>query len=473
MSNNNLPMMPAMTPVVPQQYAYPGPSLRQLWTIAWAYRVQAVAIAGAITVLGAIVIKLLPKTYEATATVLIAYEINDPIAGQEFPIGLLGSYISTQMELMESNAVLVPVIEKLGIHQYERYQDFDGTPEELRETILESLRKNLSITQGDWGSHFIYINYAAETAQEAAAVANAVTEEYLARKSSWVLNPASDREKRYTEKLEEFRRNVDEAQQRVTEFRQRAGLIDLDNASALDMDRLTALEKSLLEAESTKRGAELRLSTGADVDDAVLESSTIQDLKGRLSEQQSLMAELRTSLGGRHPQVQELQSQINQTQGAIRRETSTYSGSAQATLRRAEQQVKQLQTEVANQRDKVLEVRRLQEEGGRYTRELEAAKVVYDQALNGYDQILLASGSQYTNVKVVAPATEPLKPSKPKSLAYLFMVMVMGGGLGVGMPVIYEFFNRRIRCADDLERDFGVPVLVELLAAPRAKELGA
>jgi hypothetical protein len=41
--------------------------------------------------------------------------------------------------------------------------------------------------------------------------------------------------------------------------------------------------------------------------------------------------------------------------------------------------------------------------------------------------------------------------------------MVLGGGLGAGLPVAFELFiNRRIRCRDDLERGFGVPVLIEL-----------
>ena len=34
-------------------------------------------------------------------------------------------------------------------------------------------------------------------------------------------------------------------------------------------------------------------------------------------------------------------------------------------------------------------------------------------------------------------------------------------GLGLGLPLLWEQFHRRVRCRDDLERLHGVPVLVE------------
>jgi hypothetical protein len=35
------------------------------------------------------------------------------------------------------------------------------------------------------------------------------------------------------------------------------------------------------------------------------------------------------------------------------------------------------------------------------------------------------------------------------------------GILGLGIPLGFELFHRRVRCRDDLERHHGIPVLVE------------
>jgi hypothetical protein len=50
------------------------------------------------------------------------------------------------------------------------------------------------------------------------------------------------------------------------------------------------------------------------------------------------------------------------------------------------------------------------------------------------------------------------------------MAAAAGMGLGLLIPLLYELLmNRRLRCRDDIERSFGVPVLMEfnpILATP-------
>jgi hypothetical protein len=41
--------------------------------------------------------------------------------------------------------------------------------------------------------------------------------------------------------------------------------------------------------------------------------------------------------------------------------------------------------------------------------------------------------------------------------------------LGLLGPVAYELFNRRVRCRDDLERDHGIPVLLDFGPLPRLR----
>jgi polysaccharide biosynthesis transport protein len=38
--------------------------------------------------------------------------------------------------------------------------------------------------------------------------------------------------------------------------------------------------------------------------------------------------------------------------------------------------------------------------------------------------------------------------------------------LGISLPLVYGFVIRRIRCRDDIERDFGIPVIAEFGAIP-------
>jgi uncharacterized protein involved in exopolysaccharide biosynthesis len=122
---------------------------------------------------------------------------------------------------------------------------------------------------------------------------------------------------------------------------------------------------------------------------------------------------------------------------------------------------------VAEQEAKVLKLRQAQDEGSKLVLELESAKSVYKQALDGFDKIMFQAVASHTDVSVVSRAVPPLRSSKPNKLKLLLVVLAAGVGLGVGVPLGYELLiARRLRCRDDIERDFGIAVLAQLEAVP-------
>ncbi len=66
------------------------------------------------TLLMAVVIKLLPKSYTATATLIVNSQRENPLPNQQFLNDDLTNYVATQMELMTSSVVLAPVVDRLN-----------------------------------------------------------------------------------------------------------------------------------------------------------------------------------------------------------------------------------------------------------------------------------------------------------------------------------------------------------------------
>jgi capsular polysaccharide biosynthesis protein len=56
--------------------------------------------------------------------------------------------------------------------------------------------------------------------------------------------------------------------------------------------------------------------------------------------------------------------------------------------------------------------------------------------------------------------------AKPKVISGIVLGAIAALVLGLGIPLGGELFNRRVRCRDDLERQNGVPVLVEFGRLP-------
>ena len=453
----------------------PGLSLTQILIIARAYLYQIIAIVLTVTLLAAGIIKFMPKTYASKATLMVNYESNDPAEARGIPTGPVATYISTEMELMQSNEVLLPVVDKLNLTKDDYYTEGyrAGGGGNIRDWVKDVLAKDLDIEQGRFGSQLIYITAQARNAALAALIANTVAETYLDQQRQRVFGPAGERARNYSQELAELKQKVSVAQEQVTAFRQRTGVTDSSaQANNVEADLLTSLEQRYQEAQNRRRSAEVAAGGNQNATSAVLGSQLIQNLKTQLDDQNKQLAQMKSTMGPAHPKVIEMENQIATTRRSLAEEVATYSSSASDELTADRQLEQKLAAAVAEQRAKVLAVRKLQDEGTKYVLELESAQSVYKRALDGYDQIMFTSGERYTNVNFVSRAVPALKPTKPNKPKLMLMGVLAGLIIGLGAPFAYELLvNRRVRCRDDYERAFGLPVLIEFDAiefAPRS-----
>lgn len=441
-------------PPVPLQYTQGGLSAAQVLAIIRAHLQLSIILALAFIAITAVVVKLLPKSYAAQATVLVNYEANDP--QRQVPAELFASYMLTQMELIQSRDVLQAVIDKLGLANDPEFapKNTEGlaTPNDYAE---KSLRSNLTIEQGK-GIELLYVTATSKDRNKAAAIANALVDAYEARERDRIENPKSGRAFEYSEQLKELKAKVDTAEANMEAFRQRTGMADVSAQNDIETQTLTGLEQQRLLSQNALREAESKGLGDQSVSTSVLTSQLIQNLKNQLATQEAQLAQLSATLGPRHPKVLELQSQIAATKRSLNQEVQTFRSSSSADVEAARQVEQKMQHAVDAQRAKLVTVRKQQDEGQRLQLELESAQTVYKRALDGYDQIMFASTS------VVTRAKAPIESTKPPKMLLFGVGIFVGLLLGVLGPLCYElFFSRRLRCRDDVERDFGIPVLAE------------
>jgi succinoglycan biosynthesis transport protein ExoP len=440
-----------ITPIIPLNFVYPGLSLAQIVAIVWAYRKLTVLIGFVVVSLTVATLTLWPRTYTAMVTMMVNYEVNDPLNGKELPVGQMNSYIATQIELMQTPELLLAVVDRLHMVDDLKYtKNYSGNSGTLREWVGTQLRKTLAIYRGQQGSQLIYITYAANDRAEAALIANTIADIYKEQDHLRSTGPPSERTKRYGEQLSELKSKVDQAQKDVTAFHQRNGLINQGDAANVDVVLLATLEERLLEAQNSRRAADARAVGDQSVSDQVLASTEVQSLKTQLANQQLRLTQLNFIYTPQHPDIVELQSQLETTQRSLTAALRSYSANAAAELSVAQRLETNLQRGVTEQRTKVLATGQLHDEATKYLLELQSAQTVYKRALDGYDQIMFASGGHYTNVGLVSRASPPVKASKPRVLAGLAMGCIAAAILGFGIPLLYEF-----------ERHHGVTVLME------------
>ena len=452
-------------PLPPSEEAAPGLSMHQVLTILRTYWKHSVVIAFVVTLLAAGLIKVLPKLYTATATLMVSYEVNDPLVDNQFPIALLASYISTQMEIMQSPQVMLGVVDRLKLTNVKEFTaGYRGDQRGLRDWVKDELTKRVTVAQGDLGSQLVYIKASAQTADLAAAIANAVAEVYLEQHMSGSVEPASERAARAATELGQLKQRLAIAQQAIAAFRQRTGVTDLTDAGGnVDEALLRDLEGRYQDARNQLLAQEARESGNQLATDQVMGSQLVQNLQTQLDNQKAQMADLRATLGPRHPKVMALQSKIDATQRAVDAAVSSYSRNASVDLNETRSYALKLQRAVAEQRARALKRLDLQAQGEKLLLELDSAQAAYKHALDASNQLTLSSDDHYTNIHLISSAQPPVRPDKPNKPKLAIMGLLAGIGLGLVLPFGYELFlNRRIRSRDDIERALGIDVLVEL-----------
>ncbi len=421
--------------------------------------------------------KLVPKVFVATAQLLVDFDVNDPISNRDFPSQLAASYLATQVEFAKSPKVLLPAVDALGWMtnpQYTKgFRPVEGGGG-LREYLMEKvLAKNLTVkTVND--SRLISISYDAESAADAARVANVVANIYVEQNRQRTLEPLKERSAEYSQQLGALRKKVEEAQVKVTEFRQRNGLVELNSSIDSETSTLREMEQKLTDAQIAARLANerRRLATrnqqtagATDTEVEFLGNNYVQSIKSQLVAAEGRFAELSKSLGPRHPEYLAKQAEIASLRERLARESGLFYGSVGNDAEKTGNAAESLKAAINSQRQHVLATRTLQEEAASMVRDLDSAKKLYERAVEVYDRVLLPAQGGYSNVSLLSPASLPLRHSKPMASINALLGLIAGSLLGCVLAFVLELRNRKVRCDADVRDATGELPLLRLGAS--------
>lgn len=457
---------PVYTITAPEEEATAvGISTAQVLSILRAYRMHSLIIFVVLTGVFALGIKLMPKSFVSVATLLVNVNNKDPLADRQVDPAEGHNFIATQLELITSRAVLQPVAAKLNLAQNKNYtQGYKGPAGGLTEVVNKNLRDSVQVqqqAQGQQGvtSQVIYISATAREPALAADIANGVAEEYL-RQQRQRTNAQAER---YEKQLKELQDQVNTAQTRLTDFRQQHGITDVDTARVGLADAsLADLQEKLQNAQNQRRMLESHQLDAHANSNAALDSTAVATLRATLASQESQMAELRTTLGPKHPKVIELASQMEATRKSLALEVESISANDAVQLQQARDLESKYQAAVNASRTQVLTVHGVEDQTAKLVLELQSAQATYKKALDGYDEIKFTSAANYNDLSLVSRAEPPVKPDKPNKVQFFAMACLAALAFALVGPFGFELFmNRRVRCRDDIERHFNIPVLAQ------------
>ena len=413
-----------------------------------------------------VVSALLPKTYKATSTVLLNYKGVDPVTGLTMPGQLLPGYMATQIDIISSKNVALRVVDGLKlaqspavVAQFNEAAQGRGT---VRDWLADLLLKKLEIVPSRESS-VVEISFKGSDPQFVAAVANAFADEYQKASIQLKVEPMKKATVYFNEQTKLLRDAAEAAQSRLSKYQQETGIVSLDNRLDVESNRLNDLSGQLVLAQGQLAEAQSRqrMAQGGAAAESpdVAANPLIQNLKVSLNMAESKFAEVSQRLDQNHPQYQSAKAELDQLRAALATQTRLTSNSVGNNAQILQQREASIRAALAAQKTKVLELNRTRDELNVLQKDVESAQRAFDATSARLSQTRIEGQSEQSDVAILNPAVAPIAPSGPKVLLNSLLSIFVGAVLGVGLGLLAEILDRRVRSTSDLNGALGVPVL--------------
>lgn len=445
----------------------------------------------ALALVAGVVITLLTKpTYSASATVQIVPGGSQILEGQEIDRDIGASevvrYMQTQSSIITSRRLAYRVVDSLKLNER---KDFLGEEliaskpqgvseaewkKSLREIAAGKVQGGVSVDV-PFDNQVITIHYRSGSAEYAALIANAIAENYVAEDSRRVLELNTYAVDYLNSKINEVRAKLQEAELKANAYARANSIVgesaapgaaaegSAPSAPTITVSNLTTVNSTYMQARAKRIEAEQRWKAIAGIPASQLpevqQNGSISAMVTDRSKAATEIAQLRQRYGDNFPRIQELKDQITALDSQINRASSDVKNSIRNSYDVALRQEQALSGELTKVSGETLGEQDRRVRYNLLNREATGLRTQLASLLDRYNQLSAAANITTDSSRKLDAAMVPGSPVSPDLFKNLLVSLIAGLGLALGITVLLETFDDKLRSADDVERKLGYPLL--------------
>ncbi|HYR76637.1 MAG TPA: polysaccharide biosynthesis tyrosine autokinase [Pyrinomonadaceae bacterium] len=300
-------------------------------------------------------------------------------------------------------------------------------------------------------------------AKVANAIANAFVLSNLEQKTKFTSTTGDFLQQRIAELQSQIRAD----EERLINYAKGHEILSLDAAQNTVVDRLSGLNKQLLEAENERKIAEANYRVSKEPGAAdVLGKDGTKDLDEELTKLKQKRAQLLVDNTEEWPEVKEVQKQIAAVEKEIQDARSKAVTTGAKTL--------EMRYHEALDREQALRTAFEQQRGATRTQneaainyhiiqqEIETNKTLLDSLLQRAKENDVVLAGTPNNLHVTDYATPPRVPIGPNRLQGVILGFLFSLGFGVCLATLLEYLDDSVRSSDDVSRMLRLPTLATI-----------
>jgi polysaccharide biosynthesis transport protein len=464
------PISPGIVlPALEKEPALSGPSLSQYLWIVKRHRWKLLAFVIFSVIATVIVSKRLTPLYESTAVIDIDRQTPAAVLGDESTnavnSGDVENFLTTQEQIVQSDAVLRPVVEKYHLltPQMRKLAHDSLLSSRLKDAPIEL--RGLKITR-PLHTFLLLISYRSPDPQLSADVVNEIARSYI-RHTYDIRYQAASQMTGYMEKqLEELKAKMERSAGALASLEKDLDVINPEEKTNIFSARLLHLDNDLTAAEvdrATKEAAYNAVKSGSlPAAEASEQGEQLRDLEAKLNESTEKFAEVKTQFGSSHPVYKKAASEVNELQSEIdalrQRIVERVHVDYQQAMNRENllrKEMTQAKTEFDQMNARSFEYKALKQEA-------DTDKALYEELIRKIREAGINASFESSSIRLADVARPALYPSFPKTL--LNAALAFLGSIIIGLSIIFlmDALDMTVLDSEHLQRELRVPLLPSL-----------
>jgi succinoglycan biosynthesis transport protein ExoP len=393
-------------------------------------------------------------------------------------------YLQTHFELLRGRELAETVIKSVGprlrtdlstgamVSPWARLRRTEPGPDaaggegvEVPSNLLAAFRSRLTVVPVP-STRLVYLRFRSFDPALAAETANALADSYVASSLEYRSATSSAASMWLEARLKEQQTRVTEAETAVQRYREREGLVNLDERRGTVEQKLAAVTAAAVNARTERVAKETAYARMRALGPAELlslpsvkASPVVESLRARLVELRDQETRLSATLGDRHPDLLTVRERIARTQEQIEAEVAEIVKAVEVDYRTTVETETNLSSSLEDVKREALALGRKALECDALERAAESHRKLLQELMARAKEIGLESELKTTELRVVERARLSHGPVAPRRTRNHLLGLLAGLGLGIGLALLFERLDNTLKTPEDVKVHLRVPFL--------------
>jgi polysaccharide biosynthesis transport protein len=439
-----------------------------------------IAIVCATTILLTTIAYLLTKPrYVAAASMVVERQADEviPVESDTPVLATDSPTVDTVVQILKSPVIAGRVVDALKLTDQPEFNPDLGNPDAAAQSRTAARERAIRILGGSLGvkregiSYAIGVQYTSRNPETAAAVANAVIDQYLANNIESEARTTRQGAQQLETRLEELRGEVLAAEAEVARYRAEQGLFAVSDVSSITQQELSVLNTQLAEAKALEAAANARLSASrsqnargmsADSLNEALRSEVVTGLRTQRAQLSAEVADASSRYGPLHPNYIKTREQLEDIDRQINAEVNRVVASLISEARVAQGRTGSIAASLGGIERRLATDTKASVRLSELERNAQSARELYQSLLDEYKKNVARQGTENSGAKSISRAAVPVVPVSPNPLLFAAIAAVAALGLSALVVAATEFFQRGIQTTGGIEKKLNIRALVSM-----------